>query len=191
MKKMDISIPDEAKFQNAVAEHLAKEPGKIESGEMLLKELKTIMAQQNVQIREDPKLPGSQINKSLFESTVEGLLNANAIGFLGKHQAALKRVQDLALLVDVRQRQYEELKQNETAQAKQLQDRVVYEQGMLNDLAKARTRTKDMAEALLALQQELFVAQVNLAGVHEYNLYLAERLKEQERKAKPKSGGGK
>jgi len=190
MKKMNgVSMPDEAAFQSSVEERLKKVQGKIDGSETLLVELKALMAEQNVRIAEDPKVPGSLVNKTAFESAVDGLLDANAIGFLGKYQASLKRIQDLALLVDIRKRQYDELKINEAAEDSQLKSRIGHEDGILKDLVKARAKTRELAEALQLLQQELFVAQVNLAGVHEYNLYLAERVKQLEKKAK--SGAGK
>jgi hypothetical protein len=45
-----------------------------------------------------------------------------------------------------------------------------------------------MALELKELQDDLFVAQVNLAGARSYNLYLARRLQETEKRVQAKGG---
>ena len=113
---------------------------------------------------------------------LEGLLDPNVLGFLGKHRAALKRLQDVAMLLDKRKRQFDELKNLMDKRDALLNERQAQEKAILKLLIDARTETRRLAVDLQTLQQELFIAQVNLAGAHAYNLYLDDYLRKVERK---------
>ena len=63
-----------------------------------------------------------------------------------------------------------------------LNERQAQEKAILKLLIDARTETRRLAVDLQTLQQELFIAQVNLAGAHLYNLYLDDYLRKVERK---------
>jgi hypothetical protein len=189
---MKIGIPNqnEAAFQKATEDRLKELQGKIDGSEVLLAELKKLMDDHQVLIPEVPKTADPAINKKVFEREVNALLDANAIGFIGKHRMAIRRIQDLALLIETRQRQLKELQNTHDERAKLLKDRQAHEKGLHKMLIDARTETRRLALDLQRLQQELFLAQVDLAGAHAYNLYLDNRLRQVERQ-KAKTAGGK
>ena len=101
----------------------------------------------------------------------------------------LKRIQELAALVDRRERQYKELKDNYDESVKLLEARTGQEKDTIEKLSEARAQTRQLARDLKNLQDQLFIAQVNLRGAHEYIQYLAERLAAVE-KSTPKTKGG-
>jgi hypothetical protein len=115
--------------------------------------------------------------------------NANALGFLAKYDMALQRVQELAKLVERRERQYAELLSTHEEHAKLLESRTAQEKDTLVQLYEARAQTRQLARDLKALQDQLFIAQVNLRGAHEYNQYLVERLQAAEKKTSKSKGG--
>jgi len=115
--------------------------------------------------------------------------DANALGFLGKYDMALQRLEELAMLVGRRERQYQEMTNAHDERAKLLEDRTVQEKDAIAKLLEARNQTRQLAHDLKTLQDELFIAQLNLRGAHEYIQYLVERLAEAEKKYLKSKGG--
>jgi hypothetical protein len=199
MDKMKIAVPDAKAFIKGMADRLTemqKKGGDIgirltqnEDGEQLLGEIVRTMDAYQVVI---PAVPSQEVNKTAFERSVYALLSANAIGFMGQYSLALKRIQDLALVIQRREQHYGELKSLADDHQKLLISRNEQEKSMLKGLIEARTETRKMALELQRLQYELFTAQVDLAGAHAYVQYLERRLRELEQKqANAKVGKGR
>jgi hypothetical protein len=126
-----------------------------------------------------------------FRYPADSTVYSNANGFLAKYDMAVRRVQELAMLVARHERQYAELSGIHDQNAKLLESRVAQEKDTVEKLFEARAFTRQLARDLKNLQDQLFVAQTNLRGAHEYIQYLADRLQAAERNgAKSKGGPG-
>jgi len=189
MQKMKIAIPNEETFRKAVEAKLTDLHEKIDDSAMLRAELKKVMAAQQVLIPEDAKVSATHANKATFELAVDALLSANAIGFLGKYHMAVKRLQNLAFMIESRERQFKELKDVSDERQSLLQSRTAQEKDARSKLLEDRAKTRQLALDLKALQDQLFLAQDNVRSAHEYVLYLAQRLKETERMLSKSKGG--
>jgi hypothetical protein len=124
-----------------------------------------------------------------FRYPTEATVNSNSNGFLAKYDSAVKRIQELALLVARREGQYQELLGIHDENAKLLETRVAQEKDTIKKLFEARDYTRQLARDLKTLQDQLFIAQTNLRGAHEYIQYLADRLQAAERNNLKSKGG--
>jgi hypothetical protein len=115
--------------------------------------------------------------------------DGSAIGFLGKYELALQRVQELKRLVDRREQQYLEVKATNDERAKQLDNRTTQEKATVDQLLEARDKTRQLQLDLKTLQDQLFLAQLELRGAHEYVQYLVQRLGAAERQQSKAKGG--
>jgi hypothetical protein len=206
MKELKLNFVREDEFKQDLEKRLKDVQGKVRGSEEVLKIIYDAM-QQRVILLESPE--DIKYNKDLqqnpdkdkfpiepmraqFETQVIAVLNSNADGFMAKHQAAIKRIQELAMQIEVRKRQYKELDKNYTEREFHLETRKTHEKDILDKLQKTRAKTQALAKDLQRLQQQLFLAQVDLIGAHDYNLYLEQYLSDLERKmVKGKGGKGK
>jgi hypothetical protein len=202
VKLKEVYIPNEAALLKALEDKLGEQAGRLDTTDALLVEVNKVLDAQSVKIPEsqykdpsgkvmelrDPEGRPLEANRKSLERAIDALLSANAVGFLGKHRVAVKRLEELATLLQRREHQYVEMKKVYDERVKQLADRQTHEKGILKQLVESRKATRELAADLQRLQQELFLAQVDLAGAHAYNLYLAERLRNLESKAQSKGG---
>jgi hypothetical protein len=187
-----IRFMDEDGFKTALEAGLKAKQGKITSSEQLLEIIYEAM-KNRVAILETPEDDKEKIEARLrqFEVAVDGLLYAQSVGFTEKYQAAIKRIQDMQALIEVRKRELRENLALNKERAALLETRKQHEFDVFNKLLKDREETWRLAKELKRLQQELFLAQVDLVGAHDYNLYLENHLRQVERKMleKEKKGG--
>ena len=87
-RALKIATRDPAGFSKAVEDKLKAMPVKFEGSAPVLEELKKLLEAGGVQLTAADAIE--------FEREVDALLSANAIGFLGRYQMLIKRVQDLA-----------------------------------------------------------------------------------------------
>jgi hypothetical protein len=206
MKELKLNFVREDEFKQDLEKRLKDVQGKVRSGEEVLKIVYDAMQQRvfllespedtkyNNDLKQNPdkdKFPIEPM-RAQFETHVIAVLNANADGFMTKHQAAIKRIQELAMQIEVRKRQYKELDKNYKEREFHIETRKTHEKEILDKLLKARAKTQALAKDLQRLQQQLFLAQVDLIGAHDYNIYLEQYLSDFERKmVKGKGGKGK
>jgi hypothetical protein len=185
-----VTMPDAEGFRKALVESLNPIKGKVEGGDALVAEVRRVMDAQRVTINEvDPKFSA---NTKFFELEVAGLLNTHAVGFLGKYKVAVKRIQEVNRLILAQEQINTELKALLEKRQELLADRTKTEAVLLERVQEARKETRRLALQLEKLQKELFDAQVDLSGAHEYNIYLNNYLRETEqRMQKQKTKGGK
>ena len=127
----------------------------------------------------------------IMEDQTAAAIRRDQEQFLVKNKDAILRLHGLELRLERRTVEFAKLKKSAEDLEKLLEDRVKLEQETKAKLIEARAATRQLAIEVKALQDELFAAQVNLAGRAEnYNLYLANRLIEAEKKAKTKGGKG-
>jgi hypothetical protein len=124
-----------------------------------------------------------------FRYPAPATVNSNSNGFLAKYDSAVKRIQELALLVGRRERQYQELLGIHDENSKLLETRMAQEKDAIEKLFEARAYTRQLARDLKNLQDQLFIAQINLRGAHEFIQYLADRLQAAERNNLKSKGG--
>jgi hypothetical protein len=206
MKELKLNFVREDEFKQDLEKRLKDVQGKVRGGEELLKIVYEAMQQRvfllespedrkyNDDLKLNPDKDKSPIEpmRAQFETQVIAVLNGNADGFMVKHQAAIKRIQELAMQIEVRKRQYKELDKNYREREIHLETRKTHEKEVLDKLLKARAKTQALAKDLQRLQQQLFLAQVDLIGAHDYNIYLYEYLRDLELKmVKGKGGKGK
>ena len=110
--------------------------------------------------------------------------------FLALLRDAIDRLHGLELRLVRRTQEYVNLKKSSEELETLLNDRGKLEQETIAKLTEARATTRQLAMEVQALQDELFAAQLNLAGAQQYNLYLADRLQTVEKRAKSKGGNG-
>ena len=137
MSRMKIAPKDPPGFRKAVEEKLTDMKGKINSSGPVLEELKKLMEAGGIQLAAPDAVA--------FEREVDGLLSANAVGFLGKYQMLLRRTQDLALLVQRQDRQMAELKAIQDERIKQLAARSGQEKQAQEELLQARAKLRELA----------------------------------------------
>jgi hypothetical protein len=185
-----VTMPDAEAFRKALVESLKAVQGKVDGGDALVGEVRRVMDAQKVTITEvDPKFSP---NTKFFELEVAGLLNTHAVGFLGKYKLAVKRIQDINRLILAQDQINTELKALLEKRQAHLADRGTTEKVLLEKLQEARKETRRLATQLEKLQRELYDAQVDLSGAHEYNVYLNNYLREAEqRMQKQQTKGGK
>jgi hypothetical protein len=187
-----IRFTDEEGFKTALEAGLKAKQGNVQSSEELLEIIHEAM-KNRVAILESPEDDKEKIEARLrqFEVAVDGLLYAQSVGFTEKYQAAIKRIQDMQALIEVRKRELRENLALNKERAALLETRKQHEFDVFNKLLKDREETWRLAKELKRLQQELFLAQVDLVGAHDYNLYLENHLRQVERKMleKEKKGG--
>jgi hypothetical protein len=185
-----VTMPDAEAFRKAVVESLKVVQGKVDGGDALVGEVRRVMDAQKVTITEvDPKFSP---NTKFFELEVAGLFNTHAVGFLGKYKLAVKRIQDINRLILAQDQINTELKALLEKRQAHLADRGTTEKVLLEKLQEARKETRRLAAQLEKLQRELYDAQVDLSGAHEYNIYLNNYLREvEQRMQKQQTKGGK
>jgi hypothetical protein len=192
MAKMPfVTVPDAKGFRAALVESLKGIKGKVEGGDALVAEVRRVMDGQRVTITEvDPKF---DVNSKFFDLEVAGLLNNHAVGFLGKYKMAVRRIEDLSRLIASQEQTNTELKALLDKRQALLADRGATEKVLLEKVQEARKETRRLALQLERLQKELYDAQVDLSGAHEYNVYLNNYLREAEQRmqAKQKTKGAK
>jgi hypothetical protein len=184
----------EAAFKQDLVKEMRPKQFRFDKSDELLALVDGAMGKNGIVIEESPddKKGGFLVKRMRFEIAVHTLLYDNAVGFTEKHQAAIKRIQDLASLIDVRKRELVEHENLNKERAQLLKARTKHEQEIFNKMMNARADTEKLAKRLKQLQQELFLAQIDLIGAHDYNLYLDQYLREAEFKlVKDKKGKGK
>src|SRR5262249_16151823 len=158
LKEVGVGIPvgDPARFKDQLKQLLLQLPKEKRTGPEVLKEVKGLMAKQNIVIPEDKenadlKIPvrDAQLNRE-----VRRLLDPREAGYIGEHRALVKRILDIEAEIHYREKDLAVLNDQAKERREQLDKRTKHEKEILDKLVAARAESQRLAGELRRLQDQ-------------------------------------
>ncbi len=175
LERMEIPVPDKDGFKKAARQHFADLLGKLSSdaaqpaNAKVLAEVKALLAKEKIVITEDKENVGFKVKEAKFDREVLRLADDREQGFVGKHHEVIERIRDLAARIEAQKIRLDELKGQEKELKRQYEERATQEKETRAKLIAAREQTLKKAQDLHRLQDEVYRAQIELAGASEMN----------------------
>ena len=126
--------------------------------------------------------------KTLFLRELFQLIDPREQGFVGRYRNVVRRLRDLAAVIEDRELRLKEVIAQEKAHAAHYSGRDTYSQELLKQLVKARARTLDLANILRTKQDQLHRAQLELAFLAQENQNMERQIRILERKYLSRGG---